>query len=176
MFFVEENNKIILFDEDRAKLEDTLRVLPQHEGLEIQEVPEGYKIVDYELLTEEEAAQKEEQKEHERIMELFMTRSDFFDNTIKAWGADSEDLLIVIGNTLESLHISDIEKKIAINNYKNALNFYRKHTLFTLLSGVPITIGEVTIVMTQGQWDSFFDEVNKGNQYAYTKLLPDLES
>lgn len=176
MFFVEENNKIVLFDEDRAKLEDTLRFLPQHEGLEIQEVPEGYKIVDFELLTEEEAAQKEKQKEHERIMNLFMTRSDFFDNTIKAWGADSDDLLVVIENTLETLGIPDIQKKIAINNYKNALNFYRKHTLFTLLSGVPITIGEITVMITEDDWDSFFDEVDKGNPDAYKKLLPDLES
>jgi hypothetical protein len=105
-----------------------------------------------------------------------MTRSDFFDNTIKAWGADSEDLLSVVKSTLGALGISDIEKKIAINNYENALNFYRKHTLFTLLSGVPITIGDRTIVISEGQWDRFFDRVDKRDPGAYQELLPALES
>ena len=120
--------------------------------------------------------EQKEQEEKERIHNLSMTRSDFFDATIKAWGADSSDLLPVIVGILGTLPISDIEKKIAINNYNNALNFYRKHTLFTLLSGVPITIGENTITVTEAQWDSFFDKTDKRDPDAYKELLPDLES
>jgi hypothetical protein len=101
-----------------------------------------------------------------------MTRSDFFDSTIKAWGANSRVLLAAIEDILETLPISDIEREIAINNYENALNFYRKHTLFTLLSGVPITIGENTIIVTEAQWDRFFDKVNKRDPDAYKELLP----
>lgn len=116
------------------------------------------------------------QMDKERIKELSMTRSDFFDGTIKAWGADSEDLLSVVVGALRTLSISETEKKIALNNYKNALNFYRKHSLFTLLSGVPITIGSKTITVTSDMWDSFFDETDKRNPDAYRELLPDLES
>jgi hypothetical protein len=105
-----------------------------------------------------------------------MTRSDFFDSTIKAWGANSDDLLPVINGILENLPIPDVEKKIAINNYKNALNFYRRHALFTLLSGVPITIGGHTVTITAAQWDRFFDKTNKRDPDAYKELLPDLES
>lgn len=126
--------------------------------------------------TQEEADAREAQEEKERIHNLSMTRSDFFDATIKAWGADSADLLPIIIEILGTLPISDIEKKIAINNYNNALNFYRKHTLFTLLSGVPITIGENTIMITEAQWDSFFDKTDKRDPDAYKELLPDLES
>ena len=132
---------------------------------------DGEAIVPNPNYPEEQAA-----REKQRIQTLSMTRSDFFDNTIKAWGANSEDLLPVVKRILGTLEISDIEKKIAINNYENALNFYRKHALFTLLSGVPITIGNKTIIVTEDQWDSFFDKVDKRDPEAYRELLPDLQS
>jgi hypothetical protein len=81
-----------------------------------------------------------------------------------------------ITTSIETDIISDIEKKIAINNYENALNFYRKHTLFTLLSGIPIPIGSMTVIVSEGQWDRFFDKVDKRDPNAYKELLPDLES
>ena len=74
------------------------------------------------------------------------------------------------------MQISDIEKKVAINNYKNALNFYRKHPLFTLLADVPIPIAEnVTITITSEQWDKFFDSIDKKDPDAYKYLLPPQE-
>jgi hypothetical protein len=73
---------------------------------------------------------------------------------------------------MATLPISDLEKKVALNNYKNALNFYRKHTLFTLLSGTPLPMGGQTVVITSEQWDRFFDETNKRNPNAYRELLP----
>lgn len=113
-----------------------------------------------------------EQEEKERILDLSMTRSDFFDGTIKAFGADSEDLLMAIQGVLATLPISDIEKKVAINNYKNALNFYRKHPLFNMLSNTPIPITpELSITITDEQWDKFFDETNKKNPDAYKELI-----
>ena len=117
--------------------------------------------------------QEQAEKEAERILGLSMTRSDFFDGTIKAFGADEEDLLVAISAVLQSIPISDLEKKIALNNYKNALNFYRKHPLFTLLNNVPIPITEeVSIIISSEQWDRFFDETAKGNEDAYKELLP----
>lgn len=158
------------------RIEDTEKYLFALEDNEMMgEKEEGGVLIPYPVINpdyEEEQAEKE----HERIQALSMTRSDFFDNTIKAWGVNSEELLPVVEGILDTLPISDIEKKIAINNYENALNFYRKHTLFTLLSGIPITIGENTITMTAEHWDSFFVEVNKRNPDAYKELLPDLES
>jgi hypothetical protein len=167
MYYVEDNNKIVLFDEDKHKLQDTIAFMPQYKNLEIKEVQDGYVIVDFELMTIEEKEQREQAKERERLDALFMTRSDFFDATIKAFGADENDLLTLISSVLSTLPLSDIEKKIALNNYKNALNFYRKHTLFTLLSDVEIPISaEQSIIITSEQWDKFFETKD------YKELLP----
>ena len=115
--------------------------------------------------------QKQQQLELERIQGLSMTRSDFFDGMIKAFGVDGDDLLQILKDVLNTLGLSDIEKKIALNNYNNALNFYRSHTLFTILSGIDIVINDtLTINITSRQWDKFFDETNKGNKEAYKQL------
>lgn len=117
--------------------------------------------------------EEKQTKEKERIQELFMTRSDFFDGTIKAWGVDGDELLVIIQNLLATMSIDDIEKKVAINNYKNALNFYRKHPLFEMLSDVVIPINETTPIRIQAEnWDKFFDETSKGNPEAYKWLYP----
>lgn len=148
----------------------------------VQPLPEDYEVGKYivengELVRNPNYETEQEQKEYERIQALSMTRSDFFDGTIKAFGADSEDLLVAIQSVLAQSQMTDVEKKVAINNYKNALNFYRKHPLFTVLSGVPIPIGldeeglPITITITDIQWDKFFDETNKKNPDAWKELF-----
>ena len=120
-----------------------------------------------------ETEEEKQAKEKERIQELYMTRSDFFDGTIKAWGVDGDELLVIIQNLLATMPIGEIEKKVAINNYKNALNFYRKHPLFEMLSDVVIPINETTAIRIQAEnWDKFFDETDKGNEEAYKWLYP----
>lgn len=117
---------------------------------------------------------EEELESHDilRIQELSMTKSDFFDGTIKAFGLDQDDLQPAIELILSQLQISEIDKKVAMNNYKNAKDFYRKHTLFTLLSDREIPITETqSINVSSNQWDRFFDETNKGNEEAYKELL-----
>ena len=60
-----------------------------------------------------------------------------------------------------------------MNNYDNALNFYIKHPLFDLLSGLSIPISETQSIMINAeQWDKFFDETSKKNPEAYKELLP----
>ena len=130
------------------------------------------------MKTDEQKAQEE----HERIQELSMTRSDFFDATIKAFGADESNFLPIIENILKQIPdtfqimedvSNEVAVKIALNNYKNAAGFYRKHPLFTILSNVPIQISEaLTITITPEQWDKFFDETDKKNPDAYKELLP----
>ena len=119
-------------------------------GYVIEETQEELQAWGY---TEEE---KQEQ-EKARIQELSMTRSDFFDGMIMAFGLDSKELRVVIENILSSINITPVEIKVALNNYDNALNFYRKHTLFTLLNNVPIEIGDYTLIFTSDIWDKFFD-------------------
>ena len=166
MFIAKNNDLIILVKETKEELEQALQFMNY---TSIEETDVNYTLHNGQYLTEEEF----EQQEKARIQELFMTRSDFFDATIRAFGADEDDLLTAIGGVLVPMGIDNVEAKIALNNYKNALNFYRKHPLFTMLSNVNIPISaEVVINITSDQWDRFFDETSKKNPEAYKELLP----
>lgn len=113
------------------------------------------------------------QKEKERIQELFMTRSDFFDGTIDAWGVGEDELLLLVQRMLLGLPLENNQKLKAINNFKNALNFYRKHDLFKMLIGMPIQLTELTqVIITEESLDKYFDEVAKGNKATAWQYLP----
>ncbi len=110
------------------------------------------------VLNDEEYKRRQAQKERERLDSLYMTRSDFFDGFIMAFGLGQAELRAIVENILNSINITDVEIKVALNNYDNALNFYRKHTLFTLLNNVEIPITEeMTLIFTSDIWDKFFD-------------------
>lgn len=129
---------------------------------------DGLQVVENPNYEEEQAA-----KEKARIQELSMTRSDFFDGTIRAWGLGQNELLVLIQNLLETLPIDNVMKLIAINNFQNALNFYRKHELFIMLVGVPIKLGDnKMLIITEECLDKFFDEVDKGNKATAWQYLP----
>ena len=114
-----------------------------------------------------------EEERQQRISKLYMTRSDFFDGTIMAWGIGQDELLVLIQELLNTLHIEDVKKMIAINNFKNALNFYRKHDLFKMLVNIPIQLTEtLQVTLTDEHLDKFFDEVNKGNKETAWQYLP----
>lgn len=76
MFYIQQDKKIVLFDENLETLQNTIAFMPQYEGLEIKEVQEGYVIYDFELMTVEEKEAKEAQKEREH-------RNQEIDNKIK---------------------------------------------------------------------------------------------
>ena len=175
MFYVlDDDNKIAIADNSFERLQATIDMMPALQGHDILETEKeivNYKGKYYFADDAEYIAQKEAD-EAERIQNLYMTRSDFFDGTIKAFMATEDILTNVIQNVLDTMSVNIITKLIAMNNFKNALNFYRKHTLFTLLSGVELHIGDNTVVITSEQWDKFFDETSKKNPDAYKELLP----
>ena len=92
MFYIQQDNKILLFDEDKRKLQDTIAFMPQYAGLPIQETQEGYVIYDFEVMTVEEMTEKEAQKEQDKINHLTMTALDFV-NYIKKAGVSDEIIL-----------------------------------------------------------------------------------
>ena len=175
MYYIEQDNKIKIFDVDKIKLQNTVEFMPQYKGLEIKE--SAIDIVEFDgqfyFVDDENYLIAKAQKEAERIKSLSMTRSDFFDGTIKAFSLTQEKLKSAIEPILVNLDINEIDKTIAMNNYDNALNFYRKHPLFDLLSGLSIPISETQSIMINAeQWDKFFDETSKKNPEAYKELLP----
>ena len=92
MFYIQQDNKIVLSDEDQRKLQDTIAIMPQYEGLPLQETREGYVIYDSELTTVEEMTEKEAQKEQDKINHLTMTALDFV-TYIKKAGVSDEIIL-----------------------------------------------------------------------------------
>ena len=134
---------------------------------------EKYTYKDGEIVINENYEQEQQEKEKARIQELSMTRSDFFDGTIMAWGIGQDELLVLIQGLLATLPIEDVKKLIAINNFKNALNFYRKHDLFKMLVNIPIQLTEtIQVILTDESLDKFFDEVDKGNKATAWQYLP----
>ena len=153
MFYIQQDEKIVLFDEDKQKLQDTITFMPQYEGLEIKEVEEGYVIYDFELITIEEKEAKEAQKERERIAKLSMTRGDVFEALILAKGLTKPQIRAMI----EQAELDDITKALYLNRFDEALEFYRGYPIFDML-------GEA-LGITGAMLDSFFDT----KDYHYLK-------
>ena len=83
------------------------------------------------VLKDEAWEEKQAQKEAERIAQLNMTRGDFIEGLILALGKDENDVIALI----ETLPITDVEKKVYINRVKNALDFYRGYPVIDVLCG-----------------------------------------
>ena len=168
-FYVIYNDSILIAENEQAlsNYYDNVQVLPSDYEAD------KYVVKNNALVLNENFEEEQKQKEHERIQELFMTRSDFFDGTIDAWGIGEDELLLVIQQLLGSLPFATNTKLKALNNFKNALNFYRKHTLFNLLVGQPIPLTEnIQITLTDEALDKYFDEVSKGNKDTAWQYLP----
>lgn len=139
MFYIEDNNKIVLFDEDKQKLQDTIAFMPQYQGLEIQEVQEGYVIYDFELMTIEEKEAKEAQQERERLDNLSMTRGDVFEALILAKGLTKPQIRAMI----EQAELDTVTKALYLNRFDEALQFYRAYPIFNMLGQALGITGEM---------------------------------
>ena len=129
MFYIQQDDKIVLFDEDKQKLQDTITFMPQYQGLEIKEVEEGYIIYEFELMTVEEMAEKEAQKERERLDKLSMTRGDVFEALILAKGLGKAQIRAMI----EKAELDTVTKALYLNRFDEALEFYRGYPIFDML-------------------------------------------
>ncbi len=145
MFYIQQDEKIILFDEDKQKLKDTIAFMPQYEGLEIKEVEEGYVIYDFALMTVEEMEAKQAQKERERLDKLSMTRGDVFEALILARGLTKPQIRAMI----EQAELDNLTKALYLNRFDEALDFYRGFPVFDMLGQV--------LGVTGAMLDRFFD-------------------
>ncbi len=99
MFYIENEEKIILFDEDKEKLENTLVFMPQYKGLEILETDrpiENFQFAD----TEEYIAEQVQEREKIFNEQFFNTSLGYIkrkvtmkDGTIKSFLSDILPLL-----------------------------------------------------------------------------------
>ena len=145
MFYIQQDEKIVLFDEDKQRLQDTLAFMPQYKELEIQEVEEGYVVYDFELMTVEEKEAKEKQKERKRLDNLSMTRGDVFEALILARGLTKPQIRAMI----ENAELDAMTKALYLNRFDEALDFYRGFPVFDMLGQV--------LGVTPKQLDDFFE-------------------
>ena len=116
--------------------------MPQYEGLEIQEVEEGYVIYDFELMTVEEMEAKETQKERERIALLNMTGADVERAIYKVKGIDFDDILAMVKDN------PTIDEKALKIEFK-ANNFFRGNPYIEQVGSL--------LGFTSEMLDKFFD-------------------
>ena len=92
MFYIEEDNKILLADESEYKLVDTIKFMPQYQHLDIKETDKTIVIYDGDFYFEddEEYIAKKEQAEQERIAKLSLTKREVFLALYKAKGLTPE--------------------------------------------------------------------------------------
>ena len=136
-YIKDENDKIILFDEDKQKLQNTIAFMPQYQGLEIKEVEEGYVIYDFELMTVEEMKEKQAQKERERLNLLSMTKREMFLGLYQAKGI-TPDML--------KAQITDPQ---ALIEFEYANDYYRGNPLIDVIGA--------QLGFTIEQLDKFFE-------------------
>ena len=104
MFYIkDENDKIALFDNNRQKLENTIAIMPQYKDCEILQTLDGDTIVDFELITNEEAEEKAKAKEQDRINRLTMTPLDLI-KAVKTLGVSDEDIEAFLNSNLAIKH------------------------------------------------------------------------
>ena len=146
MFYIQQDNKILLVDEDKQKLQDTIVFMPQYEGLEIKEVEEGYVIYNFELMTVEEMEAKQAQKERKRLNLLSMTKREMFLGLYQAKQI-TPDML--------KAQITDPQ---ALIEFEYANDYYRGNPLIEVIGG--------QLGFTSEQLDKFFETKD------YHELLP----
>ena len=98
MFYIQQDDKIVLFDEDKQRLQNTIAFTkPQYQGLEIKEVQEGYVIYDFELMTVEEMEEKQVQEQEKRLNHLTCTALDIV-TLIKTLGLTDAEIVQFLNN------------------------------------------------------------------------------
>lgn len=101
MFYIEENNKIVLFDKDRQKLENTLLFMPQYQGLEIKETSRP--IENFQFADTEEYQQEQTQKERQRLDLLSLTKADVLLALYQDKGITPEDIKTMLKDNVPAL-------------------------------------------------------------------------
>ena len=117
MFYIKENENIVLYNTDREILENTKVLMPQYSNLEILETDRP--IVDFRFADTEEYISEKAAEERKRIDNLTLTPADVERALYKSTGMDFDDLKELISERMPTMDI----KALAIAF--RAKDFYR---------------------------------------------------
>lgn len=154
-YYILENDKIVLFDQDKENILNTIKFMPQYAESEILETQRPISnSKDGPVFADTlEYIEQQEQKEIQRIAMLNLTAADVERALYKAFGKDFEDIV----NLVEELQPLAFDIK-ALKIELKANNFYRGNPYIEAVGNL--------LGITSGQLNEFF-ETND-----YTKLLP----
>ena len=143
MYYIQKDNIVVLTDEDKDKITNTLEFMPEYQNLEVFEVPDGYvAILGKELMTQEEYQAEQDKQERERLDMLNMTGADVERAIYKVKGIDFDDILAMVkDNPL-------IDEKALKIEFK-ANNFYRGNPYINQVGNL--------LGFTSDMLDKFFD-------------------
>jgi hypothetical protein len=148
MFYIEQDNQIVLFDEDKQKLQNTILFMPQYAGLEIKETTRP--IEDFQFADTEEYKEEQAQKERNRLDLLSLTKREVFLGLYQAKGITPEQIK------------AKITDPAGLIEFEYANDYFRGNPLID-------TVG-TALGITSDQLDKFFDETKKGDTEAYKYL------
>lgn len=115
MFYIEQDNKIVLFDTDKQKLQNTLLFMPQYQDLEIKETDRP--IVDFKFADTEEYKQEQLQKEQKRINNLTISHNTLENEIYKQTNYMFKDIITKLkGNLPENLLVGIKDIEIVLNS------------------------------------------------------------
>lgn len=160
-YYIQQDEKIVLFDEDLERLQNTLAFMPQYEGLEILETERPLVLSEdstyYVFADTDEYLQEQSQKEAQRVAMLNLTGADVERAIYKAKGMDFDDIIAFLeAQPLAQDGTAPVDIK-ALKIELKANNFYRGNPYIN-------TVGTL-LGFTKEQLDEFF-ETND-----YTKLI-----
>lgn len=101
MFYVEKDNKIVLFNEDKQVILNTQEVFSDYAGLEIKETDRP--IIDYQFADTEKFIAAQNKIEQDKINMLTMTALDFI-GVLKSAGLTSQQIEDYLNANLEIKH------------------------------------------------------------------------
>lgn len=152
-YYIEKDEKIVRYGSNRVKFENTLKFMPEYQGLEIKETERPLVLSDdmtyYVFADDEEYQQEQAQKERERIAMLNLTAADVERGLYKAKGIDFDDVIRLV----EAQPLSEDDKPAidlkALKIELKANNFYRGNPY---ISAVGALLG-----LTDEQLNRFFE-------------------
>lgn len=149
-YYILENDKIILFDTDKERLEATIEFMPQYADLEIQETESEIISFNERFYFKDEIQEELAQAEAERIAKLYLTGADVERGIYQAKGMDFDDILaFVTANPPEGLDVKALKIELKANH------FYRGNPYVDAIGGL--------LGFTKEQLDKFFET----NDYTY---------
>lgn len=116
MYYIQVDDEIVLADEDKKRLKDTLLFMPQYKNYEIIETQREIIELDGKYHFKDKIQDDLDKKERERLDNLSLTAADVERAIYKAKGIDFEDILELVKDN-PNIDIKALKIELKANNF-----------------------------------------------------------